>query len=86
MFIELYVIDITKTTRTVPILTKCQLFLLLVFVFQEMGKNIVTVQEVVDEITSKRQLRRLIVLPYELKIMHVFPENVSFSKPNLYNT
>lgn len=55
-------------------------------VFQEMGKNIVTVQEVVDEITSKRQLRRLIVLPYELKIMNVFPENVSFSKPNFYNT
>lgn len=55
-------------------------------VFQEMGKNIVTVQEVVDEITSKRQLRRLIVLPYELKIMNVFPENVSFSKPKFYNT
>lgn len=52
-------------------------------VFQEMGKNIVTVQEVVDEITSKRQLRRLIVLPYELKIVNVFPENVTFSKPNL---
>lgn len=35
-----------------------------------------TVQEVVDEITNKRQLRRLIVLPYDLIIKDVFPENI----------
>lgn len=45
-----------------------------------MGKNILTIQEVVDEITSKRQLRRLVVLPYDLKIMNVFSENIVFSK------
>lgn len=33
-------------------------------------------QEVVDEITNKRQLRRLIVLPYDLAIKDVFPENI----------
>ena len=43
---------------------------------QDMAHNIVTVQEVVDEITSKRQLRRLVVLPYDLVIKNVFPENV----------
>lgn len=35
-----------------------------------------TCQEVVDEITNKRQLRRLVVLPYDLIIKPVFPENV----------
>ncbi|GLV41538.1 uncharacterized protein CBL_06767 [Carabus blaptoides fortunei] len=43
---------------------------------QEIASNIVTVQEVVDEITNKRQLRRLVVLPYDLAIKDVFPENV----------
>uniref|UniRef100_A0A1B6DT19 RNA-binding protein NOB1 n=2 Tax=Clastoptera arizonana TaxID=38151 RepID=A0A1B6DT19_9HEMI len=45
---------------------------------QDIGKNIITVQNVVDEITSKRQLRRLVVLPYELQIKDVFPENIKF--------
>lgn len=45
-----------------------------------MGTNIITIQEVVNEITSKRQLRRLVVLPYDLKITNVFSENVKFSK------
>lgn len=35
-----------------------------------------TCQEVIDEITNKRQLRRLVVLPYNLIIKSVFPENV----------
>ncbi|XP_046675409.1 RNA-binding protein NOB1 [Homalodisca vitripennis] len=45
---------------------------------QDMGKNILSIQEVINEITSKRQLRRLIVLPYDLKVSNVFPENISF--------
>lgn len=36
-----------------------------------------------DEITSKRQLRRLVVLPYDLKIQEAFPENIKFGKLNL---
>ncbi|XP_022920568.2 RNA-binding protein NOB1 [Onthophagus taurus] len=43
---------------------------------QEIAENFYTIQEVVDEITNKRQLRRLCVLPYDLKIKHVFPENI----------
>ncbi|KAI4464498.1 rna-binding protein nob1 [Holotrichia oblita] len=43
---------------------------------QNIARNIVTTQEVVDEITDKRQLRRLVVLPYDLIIKDVFPENV----------
>lgn len=35
-----------------------------------------TCQEVVDEITNKRQLRRLVVLPYDLIVKPVFPENI----------
>ena len=37
-----------------------------------------TEQSVVDEITSKRQLRRLVVLPYDLKVQEAFIENVKF--------
>lgn len=36
----------------------------------------VTCPEVVAEITNKRQLRRLVVLPYELIVKEAFPENV----------
>ncbi|GJQ84574.1 hypothetical protein Trydic_g238 [Trypoxylus dichotomus] len=43
---------------------------------QNIAQNIVTVQEVVNEITNKRQLRRLVALPYELVIKDVFPENI----------
>ncbi|KAF5286359.1 hypothetical protein FQR65_LT12653 [Abscondita terminalis] len=43
---------------------------------QDIARNIVTCQEVIDEITNKRQLRRLIVLPYNLIIKNVDPENV----------
>ncbi|XP_011862818.1 PREDICTED: RNA-binding protein NOB1 [Vollenhovia emeryi] len=45
---------------------------------QDIGVNILTEQAVVDEITNKRQLRRLVVLPYDLKVQDVFPENVKF--------
>ncbi|XP_066992303.2 RNA-binding protein NOB1 isoform X2 [Anabrus simplex] len=42
----------------------------------ELGSNIVTVQAVVDEILNKRQLRNLVVLPYDLQIKDVFPEDI----------
>ncbi|XP_071575931.1 RNA-binding protein NOB1 [Temnothorax nylanderi] len=45
---------------------------------QDIGVNILTEQAVVDEITSKRQLRRLVVLPYDLKIQEAFAENIKF--------
>ncbi|XP_015108916.1 RNA-binding protein NOB1 [Diachasma alloeum] len=45
---------------------------------QEVGENIITEQSVINEIKSKRQLRRLVVLPYDLVIKDVFPENIQF--------
>lgn len=45
---------------------------------QELGTQIATVEEVVNEITSKRQIRRLVVLPYDLQIKPVFQENVQY--------
>jgi len=48
--------------------------------FQELGNQITTVQEVVNEITNKRQIRRLVVLPYDLQIKDVFQENVQYSE------
>lgn len=48
--------------------------------FQELGTEIATVEEVVNEITSKRQIRRLVVLPYDLQIKPVFQENIQYSE------
>ncbi|KAK6623742.1 hypothetical protein RUM43_009595 [Polyplax serrata] len=45
---------------------------------QEIGENIITATEVVNEVKSKRQLRRLIVLPYDLQVKDVHPENIKF--------
>ncbi|KOX78028.1 RNA-binding protein NOB1 [Melipona quadrifasciata] len=45
---------------------------------QDIGVNIITEQDVVNEVTSKRQLRRLVVLPYDLKIQNAYPENIKF--------
>lgn len=45
---------------------------------QDIGVNIITEQDVVNEITNKRQLRRLVVLPYDLKVQNAFPENIKF--------
>ncbi|RLU18449.1 hypothetical protein DMN91_008806 [Ooceraea biroi] len=45
---------------------------------QDIGVNILTEQAVVDEITNKRQLRRLVVLPYDLKVQETFTENIKF--------
>ncbi|XP_025833910.1 RNA-binding protein NOB1 [Agrilus planipennis] len=43
---------------------------------QEIASNVVTCKDVVNEIINKRQLRRLVVLPYDLVIKEVFPENI----------
>ncbi|XP_045512405.1 RNA-binding protein NOB1 isoform X2 [Pieris brassicae] len=45
---------------------------------QEIAENIYTVQEVVDEITNDRQRRKLVVLPYDLKVKDVFTESIKF--------
>ncbi|XP_014467540.1 PREDICTED: RNA-binding protein NOB1 [Dinoponera quadriceps] len=45
---------------------------------QDIGVNILTEQAVVDEIINKRQLRRLVVLPYDLKVQEAFTEDVKF--------
>jgi RNA-binding protein NOB1 len=47
---------------------------------QELSNQITTVQEVVNEITSKRQIRRLVVLPYNLEIKTVFQENIKYGE------
>lgn len=45
---------------------------------QEVGENIVTCQEVIDEIKNDKQLSRLVVLPYDLKIRQPFQENFQY--------
>lgn len=45
---------------------------------QDIAENIYTVQEVCDEITHDRQRRKLVVLPYDLNVKDVFPENIKF--------
>jgi hypothetical protein len=47
---------------------------------QDIGVNISTEQAVVDEIKNKKQLRKLVVLPYDLKVQEVFVENIKFGK------
>lgn len=44
----------------------------------ELAENVYTIQEVVDEITNDRQRKKLVVLPYDLKIKDVFTENIKF--------
>ncbi|KAG6798161.1 RNA-binding protein NOB1 [Apis mellifera caucasica] len=45
---------------------------------QNIGVNIITEQDVVNEVINKRQLRRLVVLPYDLKIKNAYSENIKF--------
>ncbi|XP_045775928.1 RNA-binding protein NOB1 [Maniola jurtina] len=45
---------------------------------QDIAEAVYTVQEVVEEITNDRQRRKLVVLPYDLKIKDVFTENIKF--------
>ncbi|XP_076633516.1 RNA-binding protein NOB1 [Colletes latitarsis] len=45
---------------------------------QDIGLNIITEQDVVNEVTNKRQLRRLVVLPYDLTVQNAHTENIKF--------
>lgn len=45
---------------------------------QDFGVNVYTIQEVINEVTNKRQKTDLSVLPYTLNIETVFPEHVQF--------
>ncbi|XP_014220998.1 RNA-binding protein NOB1 [Trichogramma pretiosum] len=45
---------------------------------QDIGETIITEPSVIDEIKSKRQLKRLVVLPYDLEVNEPFPEDVHF--------
>ncbi|CAH2087240.1 unnamed protein product [Euphydryas editha] len=45
---------------------------------QDIAESIYTTQEVIDEITNDRQRRKLVVLPYDLKVKDVFTENIKF--------
>ncbi|XP_055713148.1 RNA-binding protein NOB1 [Phlebotomus papatasi] len=45
---------------------------------QDIAENVITITEVLDEIKSKRQLRRLVVLPFDLKVQEPSPENIAY--------
>ncbi|KAG8227056.1 hypothetical protein J437_LFUL013239, partial [Ladona fulva] len=45
---------------------------------REIGKNIYTVQNVVEEVTSKSQIRKLVVLPFDLHVKEPSDESVKF--------
>uniref|UniRef100_A0A672PW30 Ribonuclease PIN domain-containing protein n=1 Tax=Sinocyclocheilus grahami TaxID=75366 RepID=A0A672PW30_SINGR len=51
---------------------------------QEIGKNIYTLKDVVDEIRDKPTKRSLAFLPYKLNFKEPFPEHVRFGNYNLY--
>lgn len=44
--------------------------------FQDIGENAITIPEVVKEVTSKRQIRRLVALPYDLQLKEPDPDSV----------
>ncbi|XP_044268253.1 RNA-binding protein NOB1 [Tribolium madens] len=60
--IEYLVVDTTAFIQNAPL--------------QDVAEKMVTCQSVVDEILNKRQLKRLVVLPYDLQVKEVFPENI----------
>lgn len=60
--IEYLVVDTTAFLQNAPL--------------HQYAENIYTCQEVVDEVTNRRQRHRLLVLPYDLKIKTVFPESI----------
>lgn len=45
---------------------------------QDFGLNIYTIQEVINEVTNRRQKTDLSILPYTLNIETVFPEHIQF--------
>ncbi len=54
------------------------------FVFKEIGKNIYSLKDVVDEIRDKPTKRSLAFLPYKLNFKEPLPEHVSFGNNNFY--
>ncbi|XP_050310033.1 RNA-binding protein NOB1 [Anthonomus grandis grandis] len=60
--VEFLVVDTTAFIQNAPL--------------HDVADVIITCQDVVDEITNKRQLRRLVALPYDLVIKDVFTENI----------
>ena len=55
-----------------------------VFVFlKDLAEHVITCQKVIDEVRNKRQLKRLAVLPYDLEVKDVFPENIKFGKNSI---
>lgn len=46
------------------------------FVFQDIGRNIYTLRDVVDEIRDKPTRRSLAVLPYQLHLKEPHPEHI----------
>ncbi|KAL1123923.1 hypothetical protein AAG570_001693 [Ranatra chinensis] len=45
---------------------------------QYIGENVITLPEVVNEVKCNRQLKRLVVLPYDLVIKDAFTEDIAF--------
>ncbi|KAJ8961217.1 hypothetical protein NQ318_008900 [Aromia moschata] len=60
--VRVYIVDTTAFIQNAPL--------------QEIADNVITCPEVVSEITNKRQLRRLVVLPYDLNVKEVFSEHI----------
>lgn len=44
----------------------------------EIAENVITIQDVINEIKSKRQIRRLVTLPYDVQVQDPDPEHVKF--------
>lgn len=51
-----------------------------IYFLQDIGENIISIPEVVKEVTSRRQLRRLVVLPYDLQIKEADPDSIKFGE------
>ncbi|KAF7283442.1 RNA-binding protein NOB1 [Rhynchophorus ferrugineus] len=60
--VEYLVVDTTAFIQNAPL--------------HDVAEHIITCQDVVEEVTNKRQLRRLVALPYNLIVKDVFPEYV----------
>lgn len=45
---------------------------------QEIAENVITVPEVIKEIKSKRQVRRLVTLPYDIQVKDPNVEHIQF--------
>lgn len=52
------------------------LITILIRLFQELADNILTIRGVLDEIKNKRQIKRLVVLPFDVEVREPTPESV----------